>query len=169
MDDKNWYRFSHGIDQIRNIAYRVRASLLRDDEDSLATMCLPVSRHLAQILINNGYGGAHVVRGTFTIDEPDPSHYEDWDADDFIGTEDYENEGANEDYEEMEAAKFTPLHYWVMVGNLVIDITADQFNDELEEPYEEVVVEPIGNVSDRYTIISENFIEPRIMYNWAKI
>lgn len=155
---KNWYKISKASLSVEEIASQVRNSLLRDDEETLAALCLPVSRHLAQILINNGYKAASVVQGTFTVDNPDPSAYDEWDIKDFGSGEETE-----EDYEEMEAAKYTPLHYWVQLNNIVVDITADQFNDELDEPMPEVVTGDI-NALERYTVITDNFIDPRIMY-----
>ncbi len=152
------HRRSNDVQNITQIASDVRKSLLQDDEETLATLCLPVSRHLAKILIDHGYSSAHVVKGTFSVDNPDPSAYEDWDVNDF---------GEGEEGELlMEEAKYTPLHYWVQIGNIVIDITADQFNDELEFPVSEVIVDDINSL-DRYTVFQENYVEPRIMYPWA--
>jgi hypothetical protein len=149
---KNWYKIAQSIRSVQDIAHEVRSSLLTDDQDTLQSLCLPVSRHLAKILIDNGYSAANVVQGTFTVDEPDPSAYEDWDVEDFGGDEDM-----------MEQATYTPLHYWVQINDMVVDITADQFNDELEYPIEEVVIGGIGSL-DRYNVITEDFIEPKIMF-----
>jgi hypothetical protein len=172
-----WYKTAQDSISIEQIATRVRKSILRDDDESLKSLCLPVSRHLAQILINNGYREANVVQGTFTVDEPDSTVTEEWNIDDFVPaeywTEEYRSadgswsEEALEAGEEMmENATYTPLHYWVQLNNIVVDITADQFNDELETPVPEVMVGDINSL-DRYTIIMEDFTSPRIMYDWA--
>ena len=161
-----WYKTSKEVQSIEQIATQVRNSLMQDDDDSLKSLCLPVSRHLAQVLINNGYVAANVVQGTFTIDNPDPSAYEGWDEKDFLGDSLDEDEAMEEGRENMESAKYTPLHYWVQINNIVIDITADQFNDELEEPMERVEIGDIVSLG-RYTVITENWIEPKIMYSWA--
>jgi len=57
----------------------------------------------------------------------------------------------------MEEATYTPLHYWVEVNDIIIDITADQFNDELDYPISPV---EIGTYSDleRYTSINKDWI-----------
>jgi hypothetical protein len=73
------------------------------------------------------------VQGCFEIDNPDEEAYADWDTADF-----------NDDEEEMEAAKRFPLHYWVEAKHAgrvwIVDITADQFNDECDEEFEPVIV-----------------------------
>jgi len=163
----NWYKNAQNSKSVEDIARDVRASLLTDDEDSLKSLCLPVSRHLAQVLINEGYAAANVVQGVFTVDTPDEEAYADWDVQDFMSNSVNDDDDAMESaYESMESAKYTPLHYWVQINDIVVDITADQFNDELEDPVPEVIVASINNL-DRYTVMSENFIEPKIMYKWA--
>lgn len=148
----SWYKISKNSEQLDQIAYEVREYILtKIDEDSLASMCLPVSRHLAYVLISKGYAAANVVKGMFTIDDPDPSAYEDWSVEDF-GDED-----------SMESAQRTPLHYWVQIGNMVIDITGDQFNDELDDPWPEIFIGDF-NAAGVYTVIQEDVIEPKLMF-----
>ena len=143
---------SQNINTIKTIAYEVRNMIIKKESD-LATLCLPVSRHLAKTLNDHGYSNAIVIKGLFAIDNPDPSYYDEWDVNDF------ENE------KEMESAMYNTLHYWVQIGNLVIDITGDQFNDELNQPFPPVVVQD-KNSLDRYTIMEEDYIEPEYMRDW---
>jgi len=98
----------------------------------LQDVCLDVSKELKQELINNGYD-AVVVQGKFEIDYPNEQHYNELDVDDF----------ENEEY--MGKEMYTPLHYWVEVDGIIVDITADQFNDELNGNMPSVV---IGNYDD---------------------
>jgi hypothetical protein len=149
---KNWYKISQNINDLTRIAQGTRDLILNDESD-LAALCLPVSRHLAKTLEDHGYTSAVVVKGLFAIDDPDPSLYDEWDINDF------QNE------EEMESAMHNTLHYWVQIGNIIIDITGDQFNDELEHPFPPVVVHDIDSLG-RYTIQEENYIEPKYMKNW---
>jgi hypothetical protein len=166
---KSWYKIAQEPPSVEQIATQVRNSLLRDDDDSLKALCLPVSRHLAQILINNGYNAASVTQGTFTVDTPDIDAWSEMDAKDFLPAEPMETEEEEMQYAEqaMEAATYTPLHYWVQLNNMIIDITADQFNDELEDPVPEVIIGDISALGDRYTVTTENWAEPKIMYKWT--
>lgn len=155
----NWYKTAQNNKSVEEIAKDVRDSLLSHNE-SLKSRCLPVSRHLAQVLINEGYNAAHVVSGMFRVDTPDPEASVNWDVNDFMG------KTPEESYENMESAKFTPLHYWVQINDIVIDITADQFNNELDEPASGVIIASINNL-DRHIVMEENCVEPKIMYEWA--
>ena len=57
--DHGWYRFSQTAQSIEDIATQVRTQILKaEDSDTLQALCLPVSRHLAQVLIDNGYKAA---------------------------------------------------------------------------------------------------------------
>jgi len=140
----NWYKTS-GRKTIPQIAQYVRSNLIKCyDDECLRSLCLPVSRQLKTELVKNGYD-AIVVQGVFRVDNPDPTASDDWDPSDF------ENE------EEMESAKYTPLHYWVEVNNMIVDLTANQFNDELSEPVSPI---EIGSYADleRYTPIHRDWI-----------
>jgi hypothetical protein len=159
---KNWYRTANDLSKIKSIAQSARSSLMLSN-DSLQAMCLPVSRHLAKILIDNGFKTAEVVQGTFTIDNPDEEAYNEWDVDDFLMGDVENEEDMGMAYEAMENAKYRPLHYWVMLNDIIVDITADQFNNELNEPVSGVIVDSINNLG-RYTIISKDFVDPRIMF-----
>ena len=161
----SWYRFSQNLNDIKKIAEGVRYSLTNNEKDSLKALCLPASRHLCYILMKKGYSAANVVQGTFRIDEPDPEAYSEWDVNDFIGDSFDEEEAMNQAYEEMEAAKYTPLHYWVQINDIIIDITPDQFNDELEYDFPSVYIANKNSPeSSRYTTIIEDYIEPKLMW-----
>ena len=144
---KNWYKLSQKLQRptIEQIAVNVRKNMVKCyDDDCLKALCLPVSRKLKEELIRNGYD-AIVVQGVFKIDLPNEEYFEDWDV------EDFKNE------QEMEEAKYTPLHYWVEVKDIIIDITASQFNDELDEPVDAI---QIGSYADleRYIPIHKGWI-----------
>ena len=113
------------MNEIAAVAAEVRAKEIgaRDlGDDPPATLCLELSRTLRQALADAGFDAA-VIQGKFEVDEPNFEYYDDWDED------------------EMSAALYTPLHYWAEVTGrggrafpepVVADITADQFNDELD-------------------------------------
>jgi hypothetical protein len=138
----NWYKKSQLT--IQSIAQKVRSTLTCDSDDCLKAYCLPASRKLKSELVKNGYD-AIVVQGVFTVDNPDPSASEDWDIKDF-GSE-----------EEMESAKYTPLHYWVEVNGLIVDITASQFNDELDESVRDILIGTYEEL-DRYRVIVRDWV-----------
>jgi len=111
--------------EITAIATRVRAAEVGAHglgEDPPAAMCLEFSKSLRQALADAGFD-AVVIQGQFEVDEPNFEYYEDWDGD------------------ETDPAMSTPLHYWAEVTGkggepfpepIAADITADQFNDELD-------------------------------------
>jgi hypothetical protein len=141
----SWYKTAIRQKNIKQIAQEVRISMVKCYNDNcLKALCLPVSRKLKEALLRNGYD-AIVVQGVFTVDNPDPEAYADWDANDF------ENE------DQMEEAKYTPLHYWVEVGNTIIDLTADQFNDELDAPVSSIQIGTYAALG-RYTPIHKDWI-----------
>lgn len=155
LEHRSWYKMSQNVQGVEQLVSQVRESLESHiGEGGLRSLCLPVSRHLAKTLIDHGYEASHVVKGVFTVDFPDEEAYSDWNPDDFGG----------EDM--MEEAKYTPLHYWVQIGSNIIDITGDQFDDELDDPYPEVVVTGFSN---RHTVSTEDYVDPRYMYDWPVI
>jgi hypothetical protein len=130
---------------IQQIAKEVRAYFVKSyDDEYLKAVCLPVSRKLKEELVKYGYD-AIVIQGTFTVDNPDLTASAEWDINDF------ENE------EEMEDATYHPLHYWVEVDNTIVDLTASQFNDELDETMPPIV---IGTYTEepRYIIIHRDWV-----------
>jgi len=64
----------------------------------------------------------------------------------------------------MEEATYTPLHYWVEVlispnenENLIVDITASQFNDEIDMPQNPIEIGTYDELT-RYTPIHKDWI-----------
>lgn len=112
--------------ELHRLAGEVRRTLLHRWE-CMDAACLPASEALAERLFGQGYKPV-IVKGTFAIDRPNPEFYDDWDPEDF------------ESEEAMEEAKYHPLHFWVEVGGLIVDITADQFQIEVDERIPEIVI-----------------------------
>ena len=142
----NWYKISTNTQKLNELATQFRKQMVKCyDDECLKNLCLPISRKLKEFLVSKGFNNAIVVQGVFKVDNPDIDAYSEWDINDF------ENE------EEMESATYTPLHYWVEVNNIIINITASQFNDELDYPVEPV---EIGTYQDmeRYTPIHKDWI-----------
>jgi hypothetical protein len=146
----NWYKISARLSPLERIAMETRRYILTQIP-SLDDECLRASRHLAQVLIDNDYNSANVVKGVFKTDKPDLEAYEEWKDD------------VELDDNDAESAKFTAVHYWVQVDGLVVDITASQYNRFMNSPISDVT---IGNIDslDRYIIQEEYYIEPRIMF-----
>lgn len=116
---------SGDMDEIAAVAAEVRTKEVDAyglGEDPPAAMCLEFSKTLRQALEDAGFD-AVVIQGQFEVDEPNIEYYGDWDGD------------------EMDPAMSTPLHYWAEATGrggrafpepIAADITADQFNDELD-------------------------------------
>ena len=126
----NWYKKAQrkNIEQIARDVKDEEINYYGEDYEegeSLRAICLDVSQKLKQRLKQNGYK-AIVIQGTFTVDDPNPEYF----PDDFEGDED-----------EQDNMTYNPLHYWVEVDGIIVDLTATQFNDEL-----------IGDVMDPITI-----------------
>tara|TARA_Y100000310_G_scaffold55023_1_gene50436 strand:+ start:18389 stop:18850 length:462 start_codon:yes stop_codon:yes gene_type:complete len=145
----NWYKKAQDIISIiSSIANELRAEEVSNyDDDTLKVLCLEVSRVLRDRLIQAGLN-AMVVQGTFQLDEPDETfvNYDDHEIEDDELSETFV------DYnEESDNMVYTPLHYWVEVDGIIVDITATQFADEVE--YDEISPVEIGSYSDfpRYT------------------
>lgn len=141
-----WYRSARL--SIPTIASQVRNQLVQcygGDKDCLKEKCLKASRALKAQLLRAGYI-ATVTRGAFRVDRPDPEAIKMMDA------EGYASEELRKD------DKKNPGHYWVEVEDLLIDITGDQFNNELEG--EKIPKVNIGKRSSmsRYTTIEEDYI-----------
>lgn len=150
----NWYKIAQNnqiINKIASIAQSVRSSLSSADDDDLKEYCLPASRALSKKLNEAGIRSI-VVQGVFKVDSPDPESYAEWNINDF------------ESEEEMHEATFTPLHYWVEVlmspnekNNLIVDITASQFNDEIDTPQNTIEIDTYNNMP-RYMPIQKDWI-----------
>lgn len=139
------YKISQNLQSLTQIATQFRKQMIKCyDDECLRSLCLPVSRKLKEYLISKGYD-AIVVQGVFTVDNPDPEATQEWDINDF------------ESQEEMEDATYHPLHYWVEIRDLIIDITADQFNDELDEPVPPINIGTYQEL-ERYKAIHKDWI-----------
>lgn len=96
--------------EIIKIAERVRKELI-EIYDSPKAVCLEASRMLKKELEQYG---AIIIQGRFKIDEPDMENYD-----------------LDFDLEEDNEIVVEPLHYWIEVEGEILDITADQFQDEV--------------------------------------
>lgn len=96
--------------KVTKIARQVRKRLIEREGCSTA-QCYEASLELYRELRNAGFG-ASIVGGTFEIDEPDPevTPKEAWETGD----------------------AYFPWHWWVEVDGRVVDITADQFDHEVD-------------------------------------
>jgi hypothetical protein len=113
------------------IAERARTQIIAT-YDAPEAACYDASEVLAAALRNAGIA-ARRVQGTFYLDEPDPSKYD-------------------EDMDEAEMHEAT--HHWVEVGPYIVDVTADQFADESEDEIPPIV---LGRKKDlwRYTPVKK--------------
>ena len=152
----NWYKIAQiaqnfqELGKLRQLATQFRLEQVKSNSDEyLRERCLPTSRDLTKLLISNGYNTAIVTQGLFRCDRPSPYVSANWKVEDFWTKE------------LMEEAKYTPLHYWVEVlmngSDIIVDLTATQFNDELDAPVSAV---EIGTYSDlgRYKAIQKDYI-----------
>jgi hypothetical protein len=95
---------------ITQIAAAVRESIIQEHGD-VQGMCLAASILLKRALSKMGYS-SDVIAGTFYVDQPDPM--------------------ASDEYEEDEVDGHNAVHYWVLASGIIVDVTASQFNDELD-------------------------------------
>lgn len=128
------------LEHVRQIAENLRAAMLKEnDDDILSACCLEASRRLRDLLRKAGFK-AWVVQGVFEIDNPDYS------LTDGMGL--------------TEAQRCHPLHYWVELlthPRIVVDITADQFNDELLDDESEPIVIGQRRYMSRYRALRRNW------------
>lgn len=113
-------------DKILKIAREVRSSLLDSDESSTG-MCGFCSRELVKVLVQSGFN-AIVQGGTIDLDDPMT-----------------DDEGVD---------VYDPLHYWVEIDGYVIDLTADQFNDFVDEKFHNIVFDAFEELG-RYTRVAK--------------
>jgi hypothetical protein len=144
----NWYKLIKTAQQkktIGQIAQEIRNKMVRCyDDECLQAVCLDVSRELTKELQKYGYK-AQIVQGTFEIDDPNMENYDEWDEKDFNNEEDFND------------VIYHPLHYWVEVNGMIIDITASQFNDEIEDEQMPDIV--MGSYSEfpRYKVLRKGW------------
>ena len=101
------------LDAIRTIAQQVRSQFIADGYD-VAGGCVELAEALCSELARRGYD-AKTVRGTFRMDAP----YLQW--------------GPQPD-------PCTAIHQWVEIDGLIVDATAAQFNDYLDEAVSQIVI-----------------------------
>lgn len=117
---------------------QIARDILRYYNYDVKAMCLSISKSLRDELIKNGYGKAMVVAGEFYVDSPDESLWED----------------NLSNIEEGEEPNHMVLHYWVELNGKIIDITASQFNDELDnEKMPKIVIGTYDELS-RYNFVN---------------
>ena len=133
----NWYKTSQKktIEQIAQQVLKKELAYNDNDKESLRNECLPISVALKNELIKNGYA-ATVVQGTFSVDNPGEIYYD----------EDMKVIPKKERKEMM----YTPLHYWVEVNGVIVDITATQFNDRIDDQMEPITIGAYSELN-RYT------------------
>ena len=124
--------------KVIEIAKRVRAREVKSNNDEyLREMCKPVSEALAREYMSEGYNAAQVVEGTFEIDNP---------------KKEYVQNVKFDTPEDIESAKKNQLHYWVDMNGTIIDLTASQFNDELNSPLPHIVIGSMSSLK-RYRVM----------------
>lgn len=97
----------------------------RDDKSCFKGTCQDITKRFVDFLHTNGYPQAKRVGGYYKDYSGDYSpDMSDWDSDDI---EDWEN------------GKLDPKHWWVVIGDDIIDITADQFHPNDEDNYRVVI------------------------------
>jgi len=128
---------TENLERIRSIAEHYWKSFNNDPDYDPKADCLNTAKRLGNFLKKEGFS-VLLVKGTFELDNPDPENYSDWDVNDF------------DSEEEMETEMYHALHYWNEIDEIIIDITAYQFQDEVDEALEFIVV---GTYKDycRYT------------------
>lgn len=110
---------SFDLNEIAQKAKDVREETIRL-RGRIPGQCRLCAARLAVELRKIGYP-AMIAKGTFTLDRPDPD--------------------ADYPSEEHETGKVT--HYWVEIGDLLIDATADQFSEEVDEELPEIIIGPV--------------------------
>lgn len=139
------HKTSANINQLNQIATQFRQQQVKCyDDECLRNKCLPISRKLKALLLSKGFNTAIVTQGIFKVDNPNPEAIAELDP-----------KGLTK--EEFEESKYTPLHYWVEVNNVIIDVTASQFNDELESPMNPIEIGTYEEL-ERYVPIHKDYI-----------
>lgn len=118
--------------EVKTIAESVRKAIECDEE--VTGMCFEATKALEKALRAAGYKPKRVL-GTFQIDDPNPELT------------------PEEAFESGEA--YRPIHHWVELDRMVVDVTASQFNDEIDEPMPDVVVGTYADLG-RYTPLKKS-------------
>lgn len=139
------------LEIIEDVAGQVREQLIRKRKGAknpTANRCYEGSLKIYERLQEEGFEPKLVV-GKVIVDEPNMDKV--W------------AEYTDDQLQDMEGEAFCnimcrPLHYWVEVDGLIIDVTGDQFNDELTTDHvAKVVIDPY-EAQPRY--IKEGEVEP---------
>ncbi len=101
------------LDAIRSIALHVRSQFIADGCD-VDGRCVELAEALCSELVRRGYD-PKTVRGKFRMDRP----YTKW--------------GPQPD-------PCTAIHEWVEIDGLIVDVTAAQFNDYLNEAASQILI-----------------------------
>lgn len=110
---------------LRAIAKKAREFIVKKYGNPPQGGCLEASKYIANMIRDEG-GKCRVVKGRFVLDDPDMEQY-DSDID-------------------PEAARF-PFHWWVRVGTIIVDVTADQFSNEVDEPIAPICIGEYADMS----------------------
>ena len=118
------------LKKVYNFAEEIREKIgLEMGNDDMMGLCCYASKKLRLLLRIEGIR-SKLIGGTFAIDSPNLEYID----------------AEYHDYKRI----FFPSHYWLEINSLIIDITADQFNDELiDDEMNEIVIETYEN-SPRY-------------------
>ena len=110
------------LEEIDKIAQKIRRQILKKNKGSTANQCYVASIKVYEMLQQAGYDPA-LIQGRVIVDDPNPKKvYAEYTEADLgaMAQTDYCN------------IMCRPLHYWVEVKGLVVDVTGDQFNDEID-------------------------------------
>lgn|SRR4030042_7132642 len=123
--------------RILNIAKDLRDKLKEHDEDDFKALCLDISKKLQKTLLKKGIS-SKLIQGTFAVDNPDLNTV---DEDDF------------DDENEYEKVLYNPIHFWLEIGNKILDLTSTQFQDEIENENLDTIVFDTYKNKSRYNKI----------------
>jgi len=96
-----------------------------ENKSCFAGTCQDVTKRFVEFLHKNGYPSAKRISGYYSdySDDYEPN-MSNWDSDDI---------------EDWETGNFDAKHWWVEIGDNIVDITADQFHPNEEDEYRVVI------------------------------
>lgn len=146
-------------DTIYAVADDVRKKVLAENNGNSANQCYEASYQIYNNLTDLDYDPL-LIQGRVIVDNPDPSKisppYDQDELDVMIAEScEVEVDEAREDdcfYTSTYCDVLCrPLHYWVELNGYVIDVTGDQFNNELEtEEIPAILIEPHSSLPRYY-------------------
>lgn len=108
-------------EEIKQMSIKLMKDLQSKYEiDDFKSLCLDIAKEV-YLFFKKHKIDVSIIQGKFTIDDPDPLVYDEWDVDDF------------ESEEEMENEIYNPIHFWNEVDGKVLDLTIRQFQDEVDD------------------------------------